>query len=140
MVDDIDDPPAMAEINATPLIDVLLVLLIMVIVTIPVQPHLIDLALPADSPHPATPPRAITIDVGEGGVLHWEEDVLADAASLDARLDAVAKAADPPEIHLRAHADAPYGTVVAVMAAARRHEIAKFGLVDTARFLDQSRM
>lgn len=129
MVDDDDD--AMAEINITPLIDVMLVLLIMVIMTIPLQPHLIDLAMPADAVRPVTPPRNVSVDLDAGGTLRWNGDVLADFAALEGRLDDLSRVPDQPELRLRAHEAAAYGQVAAIMAAVQRHGVRKFGLVDT---------
>ena len=134
--EDDDDHHLVAEINTTPLIDVLLVLLIMVIVTIPVQPQLIDLALPAAAPASATPPLAVTIALDADGTVRWDKEVVEGGADLDARLDGLARRSDPPELRLRAEAMTGYGEVAAVLAAIQRHGIRKFAVVDTARFLE----
>lgn len=133
-----EEDQAIAEINATPLIDVLLVLLIMVIVTVPIEPQLIDLVLPADTARPTVPPPVISLDVDDSGVVRWNGELCPDASCLDARLDEVAQSADPAEIRLKAGSATAYGDVVAIMAAVQRHHLNKFGLLDTARFLDQA--
>lgn len=118
----------MVEINTTPLIDVLLVLLIMLIVTIPVQTHAVRLDLPLVPPPAAPPPAVVTIDIGADGIILWNRQPV-DNGALAARL-AVA-AADPgrPELHVRPHKAVAYRHVAAVLAAAQRLGVTKIGIV-----------
>src|ERR1700757_3825561 len=81
------DHEVMVDINTTPLIDVMLVLLIMLIITIPIQTHAVKLDMPAGNPPPPpTPPVVITIDIDFDGTIFWDNQQIADRATLDAKL------------------------------------------------------
>jgi biopolymer transport protein ExbD len=126
----------MVEMNTTPLIDVMLVLLVMLIITIPVQLHSINLDMPsASAPPPDVRPSIVQIDVTAAGQLLWDGDALADPTALDAKFAIAAAAANPPEIHLRPDRGAKYDVVAGVLAAAQRHGLAKVGLVGSEQFL-----
>jgi biopolymer transport protein ExbD len=128
-----DEPSVMIDINTTPLIDVMLVLLIMLIVTIPLQTHAVKLDLPVTNPPPPpTPPPVVAIAVDFDGSVAWNGQPVADRTQLEARLAAAAHAPVQPEIHLSANRLVAYKHVAAVMAAAQRLGIVKIGLVDTA--------
>jgi len=130
-----DEPDVLIEINTTPLIDVMLVLLIMLIVTIPIQLHAVNLDLPvATPPPPATPPVVVGIDIDARGTVLWQGEALADAAALDARLRDAAAAQPVPELHLRPDRDARYEVVAGVLAATKRHGLAKIGIVGAEQF------
>ncbi len=130
------DADVMVEMNTTPLIDVMLVLLVMLIITIPVQLHSVNLELPsaAAAPPPVTP-QVVRIEVLPGGQLLWNGEPLAAPAALEARLAEAAALPDAPEIHLRPDRSAKYDTVAGVLAAAQRHGLAKVGLVGSEQFL-----
>src|SRR6266511_4400835 len=86
------DPDVMVDINTTPLIDVMLVLLIMLIITIPIQTHAVKLNMPVGNPPPpATPPEVVTIEVDFDGTLIWNGRVLQDRQELEQRLRAAAE-------------------------------------------------
>lgn len=130
-----DEPDVLIEINTTPLIDVMLVLLIMLIVTIPIQLHAVNLDLPvATPPPPTTPPMVVRIDIDAAGVVHWQGETLADAAALDAKLRDAAVAQPSPELHLRPHRDARYEVVAGVLAATKRHGLTRIGIVGAEQF------
>jgi biopolymer transport protein ExbD len=128
-------PEALVEINTTPLIDVMLVLLIMLIITIPVQTHQVVLDMP-NGPPPAdsTRPEVVTVEIDFDGTVLWNGQVIADAAELESRLKAVASAANQPEVHLRPNKLAPYGDVAAVLAATQRLGIQRLGIVGGEQF------
>ncbi len=129
------DADMMVEMNTTPLIDVMLVLLVMLIITIPVQLHSVNLELPsAAATPPPVRPQVVKIDVLPGGQLLWDGEPLA-AAALEAKLAEAAALPDAPEIHLRPDRSAKYDTVAGVLAAAQRHGLAKVGLVGSEQFL-----
>ena len=131
-----DEPQVMMDINTTPLIDVMLVLLVMLIITIPVQLHSVNLELPsAAAPPPPVEPQVVKIDVLAGGRLLWNGDALATREALEAKLAAAAALPDAPEIHLRPERSAKYDRVVGVLAAAQRHGLTKVGLVGSEQFL-----
>jgi biopolymer transport protein ExbD len=131
------DPDVMVEINTTPLIDVMLVLLVMLIITIPIQLHSVNLNMPVGTPPPPTEkPQVITVDVDFDGTIYWNGDVIADKATLEARLIEAAGQPVQPEVHLRPNKLAEYKDVAAVMAAAQRLGVTKLGLVGNEQFVN----
>ena len=130
-----EDEP-MIEMNMTPLIDVMLVLIIMLIITIPIQNHAINLNMPAGNPPPLlAPPVVVTVDVGFDGTVLWDGVVVPDRPTLEAKLQAVAASPTQPELHLRPNKLAPYKSVAAVMASAQRLGVKKIGLIGNEQFL-----
>ena len=126
----------MVEMNTTPLIDVMLVLLVMLIITIPIQLHSVNLELPsAAAPPPEREPQVVRIEVTGAGQLLWNGELLADRGALETRLQAAAALPDQPEIHLRPDRRAKYDGVAAVLAAAQRLGLTKVGLVGSEQFL-----
>lgn len=129
-----DEPEVMMDINTTPLIDVMLVLLIMLIITIPVQLHSINLDMPVGTPPPQKKPNIVHIEVDARNVVSWNGKPLADRAALDALL-LQAKAQEPqPELHIKAQAKTKYEAVAGVLASAQREGLTKIGIVGTEQF------
>ena len=129
------DAEMMVDINTTPLVDVLLVLLVMLIITIPIQLHSVTLEMPGVSASPPpTEPEIVKIDVTPAGQYLWNGEALADRAALEARLQAAAAQAEQPEIHLRPNRTAKYDAVAAVLASAQRLGLVKVGLVGSEQF------
>ncbi len=129
-----DDEPMM-DINTTPLIDVMLVLIIMLIITIPVQLHAVKLAMPQNSPPPpAAAPVVVEISIAPDGVVSWDQAALPDRGALESRLRLAAAESVQPELHLRPATDAPYGSVAMVLASAQRLGVTKLGMVGNERF------
>ncbi len=125
-----DEPGVMMEINTTPLIDVMLVLLVMLIITIPIQRHEVNLDLPVGAPPALTAPvDIVTIQVDFDGAVSWNNEVLPDQATLERNLRAVATANPQPEVHVRPNKLVPFKHVAAILAAARRLDVLKIGLV-----------
>jgi biopolymer transport protein ExbD len=130
------DPEVLVDINTTPLIDVMLVLLIMLIITIPIQTHAVKLNMPVGNPPPpAEPPRVVRLEVDFDGTLAWNGEAI-DRAALDARLRAAAAQPVQPEFHLRPNKLVTYDHVAHVMAAAQRLGVTKIGLVGAEQFLE----
>jgi biopolymer transport protein ExbD len=129
-------PQVMGEMNTTPLIDVMLVLLVMLIITIPIQLHSVDLNLPSGKAPPATTePEIVRIDIDFDGTVLWNGEVVADRAALEARMkDKVAQAIQP-EVHLRPNKLVKYDRVAAVMASAQRLGLKKLGMVGNEQFI-----
>jgi biopolymer transport protein ExbD len=129
------DPEPMVDINTTPLVDVLLVLLVMLIITIPIQLNAVSIEMPArNQPLPPRPPVIAQVDVLPGGLYLWNGEPLADRAALDARLQQAAREPDPPEIHIRPHRQAKYDAVAAALTSAQRHGLQKIGVVGSEQF------
>jgi len=125
-----------ADINTTPLIDVMLVLLVMIIITIPVQLHAVDLHLPVGDPPPAAhKPEVVQVDIAPAGALSWNGTPLSDAADLKARLVAAASQPEPPELHVRPDRAAKYDAFAAVMVAANQAGLTKVGVTGSEQFI-----
>jgi biopolymer transport protein ExbD len=136
--DDADDDDVMVDINTTPLIDVMLVLLIMFIVTIPVQTHAVKMNMPVarDAPPPTAPPAVVRIDIDFDGTIGWNGEILADRAALEQRLRQVAAASEQPEVHLRPNKLVTYKVVAMVLASAQRLGVTKIGIIGGEQFLN----
>ena len=130
------EPEVMLDINTTPLIDVMLVLIIMLIITIPIQTHAVKLNMPVGTPPPpAAPPEVVTIEVDFDGTLIWNGQVLASRRELEPRLRGAAAQPVQPEIHLRPNKLAKYEHVALVMASAQRLGLTKLGLIGQEQFI-----
>jgi biopolymer transport protein ExbD len=130
------DPDVMVDINTTPLIDVMLVLLIMLIITIPIQTHAVKLNMPAGNPPPPTvPPIVVNIEIDFDGAVFWNGEQVPDRATLEARLTDVAAQPVQPEVHVKANKIVAYKSVAAVLASAQRLGVTKLGVVGYEQFL-----
>ena len=136
---DSEDGEVMIDINTTPLIDVMLVLLIMFIITIPIQTHAVKMNMPVpnNAAPPPMPPEIIRIDVDFDGTIGWNGEIIeaGDRAAIEARLAAVAAQADQPEVHLRPNKLVTYKHVAMIMATAQRLGVTKIGIVGNEQFL-----
>ena len=132
-----DDPDVMVDINTTPLIDVMLVLLIMLIITIPIQLDSVNLNMPPHAPPPPQkPPDVVTIDVDFDGTILWNNQVIADRLALEQKLEAVAAMPTQAEVHVRPNKLVAYRYVAAVLASAQRLGVSKIGLVGNEQFVE----
>ena len=126
----------MMEINTTPLIDVMLVLIIVLIMSIPVMTHATKLDMPqTNNPPPPVRPEVIQIDVDFDGTILWSGEQI-DLVTLDNRFRAAAAQQIQPEVHLRPNKLVTYKHVAHVMAAAQRLGVTKIGLIGAEQFLD----
>lgn len=131
------DDEVMIDINTTPLIDVMLVLIIMLIITIPIQTHAVKMNMPiGPSSPPPKPPEIVRIDVDFDGTIGWNGTIVADRADLENRLSQVAALPDQPEVHLRPNKLVTYKHVAAVMASAQRLGVTKIGIVGNEQFMN----
>ena len=127
---DADDAAMNATINTTPLVDVMLVLLIIFLITIPVVTASVPLELPKERNLPTqTRPENIVLAVTRDGQLYWGLRPVADIETLVARLKAEAVKEPQPEVHIRADADVRYASVGRVVVAAQRAGILKLGFI-----------
>ena len=128
----------MIDINTTPLIDVMLVLLIMLIITIPIQLHSVNLNMPVGTPPPPlSPPEILKVDIDDAGRIWWNGEVVPDRATLEDKLRAAATQAVQPEMHLRPDKNAKYEIVASVMASSQRLGLTKMGIVGSEQFIDE---
>jgi biopolymer transport protein ExbD len=127
----------MMDINTTPLIDVMLVLLIMFIITLPVMTHAVKLDMPqtrtTDPPPVVTEP--IRLDVDWDGTIIWNGNVV-QLASLESYFRQEAAKNPQPELHVRPDRRADYDTVAKVLAIAQRNGMQRIGFVGNEQFLD----
>ena len=130
-VDAAEDAPII-EMNTTPLIDVMLVLLIMFIITIPIQTHAVKLDLPAGR-HAAVDPVKNKIVVDARGGVFWNGEAV-DMPTLAATLARAQALASPPELHLQPEAMAPYARVDEVLAATKRAGVENMGFVGNEQY------
>jgi biopolymer transport protein ExbD len=127
----------MVEMNTTPLIDVLLVLLVMLIITIPIQTHAVKLDMPPPNVKPPlTPPTVVNINVDFDGTVEWNSTPV-DMKTLDGYLyqEGQKDPIDQDEIHITADRLAKYDTVAKVMANAQRRGVTKMGIVNTNAYI-----
>ena len=131
------EPDVMIDINTTPLIDVMLVLLVMLIITLPIQLHSVNLNMPVGNPPPPlVKPEVLKIDVDNAGRIWWNGEVLPDRATLDERLAGAAAQTVQPELHLRPDKAAKYEVVAAVLASALRLGLTRIGIIGSEQFIE----
>jgi biopolymer transport protein ExbD len=131
------EPDVMIDINTTPLIDVMLVLLVMLIITIPIQLHSVNLNLPTGNPPPPlTKPEVLKVDIDASGITYWNGEVVPDRATLEEKLAGAAAQPVQPELHLRPDKSARYEIVAGVMASAQRNGLTKIGIVGSEQFIE----
>jgi len=132
------DQDVMVEINTTPLIDVMLVLLVMLIITLPIQLHSVNLNMPTGNPPPPlVKPEVVKLDIDNNSVVYWNGEALADRQVLESKLSEAAGKNPQPEIHLRPDKMAKYAIVAAVMASAQRLGATKIGIVGSEQFINE---
>ena len=131
-----DDP--MCEVNTVPLIDVMLVLLVMLIITLPTQTHGIKLEMPPPQPAQANPvePERINIEVDPDGTIVVNGNVVPGIAELESFFERESLKEPQPEIHMRPSGLALYDVVANVMAAAQRANMVRMGFTNVAEFAE----
>jgi len=129
-----DDEPMM-EMNMTPLIDVLLVLIIMFIITIPVMTHAVKLDMPRPTNAPKlSEPVVIQLEIDFDGTVLWNGSAVT-VDDLDAYFRREAANDPQPELHIRPNKRASYDVVARVLAAAQRNGLLKIGFVGNEQFM-----
>ena len=134
------DGEEMCDINTTPLIDVMLVLLVMLIITLPVMTHAVKLDMPNanNPPPPQQQSQPIDIEIDFDGTVVWNGNVVpgtpGNMDTLEQYFRASAQQNPQPEIHLRPDRHAKYDVVAKVLAAAQRNHMVKIGFVNMTEF------
>jgi biopolymer transport protein ExbD len=126
----------MMDVNTTPLIDVMLVLLVMMIITIPVQLHAVKLELPVGRP-PVSQlrPEVIQIDIDRQSTVSWQGHTVA-LADLEARMRESAQQPSQPEVHVRTDKNARYAVFASVLASSRRLGLNRIAVVGSEQFVE----
>ena len=129
------EPEVMMEINTTPLIDVMLVLLVMLIITIPIQLHSVELALPVGAP-PANlaKPEKIQIDIDAQSVVYWQ-GLPVTAAELDEKMKTIAPRQPQPEVHIRPDKDSHYAVFANVLSRSKRQGLNRIAVIGAEQFV-----
>ena len=128
---------AMCDINTTPLIDVMLVLLVTLIVSLPIMTHAVKLDMPDVShppPPPPTPPEVIDLEIDFDGTVVWNGSAVTGMDQLEGYFHSERDKDPQPEIHLRPDRRAKYDVVAKVLASAQRNHMKKIGFVNVAEF------
>jgi biopolymer transport protein ExbD len=126
----------MCDINTTPLIDVMLVLLVTLIVSLPIMTHAVKLDMPQNQnpPPEQVRPEVIDLEIDFDGTVVWNGTVVQSLNQLEGYFSEEAKKDVQPEIHLRPDRRAKYDYVAKVLAAAQRNRMKKIGFVNTSEF------
>ena len=133
-----DEHEVMIDINTTPLIDVMLVLLIMLIITIPIQLHAVNMDMPiGNPPPPLQKPEVVKIDIDPQSIVYWNGIAVTQAGEIESKMKAAADQQSQPEVHLRPNKLARYEVVAKVMASAQRIGLTKIGIIGSEQFLDE---
>jgi biopolymer transport protein ExbD len=122
-----DSEPIM-DINTTPLIDVMLVLIIMLIITIPIQLHSVNMEMPVGNPPNKEKPQEVRIDIDRTGQIFWN-GVVVDRATLDANMTETAKLVPQPNMMIRPDKFARYEPVAFVLANSQRRGLNKMAII-----------
>jgi len=129
------DPEVIMEINTTPLIDVMLVLLVMLIITIPIQLHSVTLEMPVGAP-PSNiiKPDKIQVDIDEKSVVFWQGLPVTEA-ELNVKMSAIASTNPQPEVHIRPNKVSQYAVFANVLANSKRMGLTKIAVIGAEQFV-----
>ncbi|HVN99828.1 MAG TPA: biopolymer transporter ExbD [Steroidobacteraceae bacterium] len=132
-----DKAGVMCEINTTPLIDVMLVLLVTLIMSLPIQTHAVklDMPPPTNAPPPPTLPEVINLDVDFDDTIYWDGNAVT-IDQVEGYFRTESKKEEQPEIHLRPDKRSHYDTTAKVLAVAQRNGMTKIGFVNTTEFAE----
>jgi len=128
----------LVDMNTTPLIDVMLVLLVMLIVTIPIQTHAVKLDLPQQNQNnapPPTPPVVVDLEIDFDGTPIWNGTPVPSRAQLDKYFEDTANQVPQPEVHLRPNRLAKYDAVARALADAQRLGVTKIGFIGNEQYI-----
>jgi len=130
-----DEPVVMMDINTTPLIDVMLVLLVMLIITIPIQLHSVSLEMPVGTPPTnQVKPEKIQIDIDAQSVVYWQGVPVA-AKELDEKMKTISQQSSQAEVHIRPNKDARYAVFANVLSSSKRVGLTKIAVIGAEQFV-----
>lgn len=123
----------MSEINTTPLVDVMLVLLVIFIITAPLLTHAVKIDLPQTSSQPIPEkPEVISVSIDASGKMYWNDTPLVQG-ELKLKLKEIAQKKPQPELNIRADKETRYQVLAEVMADAQNSGISKMGFVSESK-------
>ncbi len=130
-----DEPEVLMDINTTPLIDVMLVLLVMLIITIPIQLHSVNLEMPVGAP-PANlvKPEKIQIDIDSMSTVYWQ-GLPVSASELDEKMKSISTLPMQPEVHIRPNKDSKYAVFANVLSSSKRLGLNKIAVIGAEQFI-----
>ncbi|MCF8209448.1 MAG: biopolymer transporter ExbD [Rhodoferax sp.] len=129
------DPEVMMDINTTPLIDVMLVLLVMLIITIPIQLHAVNLEMPVGAPPTNNiKPEKIQIDIDEKSTVYWQ-GLPVSGAELDQKMTEVSQLPFQPEVHIRPNKASEYAVFANVLSTSKRKGLTKMAVIGSEQFV-----
>ena len=130
-----DEPQVMMEINTTPLIDVMLVLLVMLIITIPIQLHAVNLEMPVGTPPTnLVKPEKIQIDIDEKSTVYWQ-GLPVTQQELDSNMKTAAAQSMQPEVHVRPNKASQYAVFANVLSSSKRLGLTKIAVIGSEQFV-----
>ena len=128
------DPEPMMDINTTPLIDVMLVLLVMLIITIPIQLHAVNLEMPVGAPPSSVEPEKVLINIDEKSVVYWQ-GLPVSAGELEQKMDLVSTMNPQPVVQLRPDKDCSYAVFANVLSSTKRKGLNKVAVIGHEQFV-----
>ena len=130
-----EEPEVLMEINTTPLIDVMLVLLVMLIITIPIQLHSVNLEIPVGTPPTNNiKPDKIDIVIDDNNTIHWQGSTIS-VPELEAKMKAMALMPVQPEIHIRPYPAASYAVFANLLSSTKRLGLNKIAVIGSEQFV-----
>ena len=129
------EPEMMMEINTTPLIDVMLVLLVMLIITIPIQLHSVNLEMPVGAPPTnLVKPEKVQIDIDAQSIVYWQ-GLPVSGSELDEKMQAVSRLSMQPEVHIRPNKTSQYAVFANVLSSSKRLGLTKIAVIGAEQFV-----
>ena len=129
------DPEVLMDINTTPLIDVMLVLLVMLIITIPIQLHAVNLDMPVGAPPINNiKPEKIQVDIDQNSIVYWQGEAVT-AEVLQSNMAAIALQATQPEVHIRPNKASRYAVFANVLSTSNRSGLTKMAVIGSEQFV-----
>jgi biopolymer transport protein ExbD len=129
------EPEMMMEINTTPLIDVMLVLLVMLIITIPIQLHSVNLEMPVGTPPVnLVKPEKVQIDIDDKSVVYWQ-GLAVSAPELDEKMKTMALQQPQPEVHIRPNKASQYAVFANVLSSSKRLGLTRIAVIGAEQFV-----
>jgi len=128
------DAEVMIDINTTPLIDVMLVLLVMLIITIPIQLHAVNLEMPVGTPPTSQEPEKVLINIDAKNVVYWQ-GLPVSAGELEQKMELVSTMAPQPEVHIRPDKDCGYVVFANVLSSTKRKGLNKVAVLGAEQFV-----